>query len=280
MTAFAGAGLALLAAGGVLMIVAAALGVELPSVGRFGRDPSESSFDVRPGLVAVAVALGVVLVTQVVALGLLVAAAVVAVPLFRQAKIERAVVVDRTEALATWAESLRDHVRSHAGLRQAVVLSLSTVDEVIRPQVEGLAQDLASMSPEPAFARFSERIGDPVGDLLATALTVALGDSGASDLPKLLGQLASDARDEVTGIRQVAVKHDKTFTTVRTMMMVVAGTTSAMFLLQGSYMAQYATPEGQVVLVGVVAVVVVALWGLVRMARPVRPIRVLAGPSR
>ena len=281
MIPLAGAGVGLLTAAGVLLMIAAARGGELPTLSRGGvnRTGAGWSTDGRwpaAGLVGGAV---VGLVTQVVAAGLLTVAVVIAVPLFRQARVERAEVVDRTEALASWAESLRDQVRSFAGLRQAISMSVSTADESIRPDVELLARDLETEAPEAAFGRFAERVGDPVGDLLATALTVALGESGASDVPRLLGRLAGDARDEVTGIRQIAVKHEKTFSTVRSMVMVVVVITTVLFGWQGEFMGQYASVEGQVVLTFIVVVVIAGLWSLVRMARPVRPIRVLAGAT-
>lgn len=278
MIPLAGAGVGLLAAVGIVLVVAAVRGGELPALSRPTVGASGGRrFDGRWLAGGAVVGLVVGLVTQVVAAGLLATAVVVAVPLFRQARVERAVVVDRTEALASWAESLRDQVRSFAGLRQAIAMSVPTAGDAIRSDVALLAQDLETESPETAFGRFAERVGDPVGDLLATALTVALGESGASDIPKLLGRLASDARDEVTGIRQIAVKHEKTFSTVRSMVMVVAAITTVMFGWQGEFMAQYASVQGQVVLVFIVVVVIAGLVSLVRMARPVRPIRVLSG---
>ena len=278
MTVLAGAAVGLLAGLGVVVLAAAAAGYRLPTrLGAERRQPSsvDTTERLKTGAAALVAGLAGWLVTGLVAIGLLVAGAVVAVPLFRQADRERQLLVARTEALAGWAESLRDSVRSHAGLRQSVVVSINTVDEVIRVDVERLAADLDTESPEIALARFANRLSDPVGDLLATALTVALGESGARDIPSLLGQLAQDARDEVSGIRRVAVAHEKAFGTARAMAIVVAATAAGMFAVNGEYLRVYQTPAGQLVLILVAVVALLAVWGLVRMARPVRPLRVL-----
>ena len=278
MTAAAGAAVATLAAFGVVLLVAAALGHQLPSRRDRQRGaPVAGATTLRPKTAALAASAGVLvwLASGLVAVGLLAAGAVVVVPLFRQADRDRRLIVERTEALAAWAESLRDYVKSHAGLRQSVVASLSTVDGVIRPEVEALAADLDTESPDVALGRFADRLADPVGDLLATALAVALGESGARDIPGLLGQLAQDARDEVSGIRRVSVAHEKSFGTARAMAIVVVATAVGMFAVNGEYLRVYRTAAGQVVLLLVAGVALLAVFGLVRMARPVRPLRVL-----
>lgn len=279
MTALVGAIVGSLAAVGIVLIGAAVSGHQLPArTNSSQRKPTPAERSARARVVAAAMLAGIAgwLLSGLIAIGLLLAGGVVAVPLFRQADRERRLLVARTEALAGWAESLRDYVKSHAGLRQSVVASLNTVDDVIRPEVEALAADLDTESPDVALERFAARLADPVADLLATALTVALGESGARDIPGLLGQLAQDARDEVSGIRRVSVAHEKAFGTARAMAIVVVATAAGMFAVNGSYLRVYRTAPGQVVLLLVAAVALLAVWGLVRMSRPVRPLRVLA----
>jgi hypothetical protein len=279
MTVVVGAMIGLLAAVGLLLIGAAVTGHQLPARPRSSpRTRSSAAGTARSRAVAAAIVVGFAcwLLSGLIAIGLLLAGGVVAVPLFRQADRERRLLVARTEALAGCAESLRDYVKSHAGLRQSVVASLNTVDPVIRPEVEALAADLDTESPDVALERFAARLADPVGDLLATALSVALGESGARDIASLLGQLAQDARDEVSGIRRVSVAHEKAFGTARAMAIVVVATAAGMFAVNGAYLRVYRTASGQVVLLLVAGVALLAVWGLVRMARPVRPLRVLA----
>lgn len=279
MTPLFGAAVGLLGAFGLLLVAASILGHGLPRFGSGTRErtPADGpSADRTALLIGIVVAVFGWLVTGLVAIGLLLLGGAVALPLFGRARQDRALLVERTEALAAWAESLRDYVKSHAGLRQAVVASLPTVDEVIRPEVEGLAADLEQEAPAAALARFADRLADPVGDLLATALAVALGESGARDVPGLLGQLARDARDEVSGIRRISVAHEKAFGTARAMAIVVAVTALGMFAVNGDYLRVYRTGAGQVVLLVVAVVALLAVWGLVRMARPVQPLRVLS----
>lgn len=281
MNALLGATVGVLSAVGVMLIGAAVAGHQLPArTNPSHRRPTPAERQARARVAAVAIIAGVAgwLLTGLIAIGLLLAGGVVAVPLFRQADRERRLLLARTEALAGWAESLRDYVKSHAGLRQSVVASLHTVDEVIRPEVEALAADLDTESPDVALERFAARLADPVGDLLATALAVALGESGARDIPSLLGQLAQDARDEISGIRRVSVAHEKAFGTARAMAIVVVATAAGMFAVNGAYLQVYRTAAGQIVLLLVAAVALLAVWGLVRMSRPVRPLRVL-GPE-
>lgn len=282
MSSLIGAVVGVLAAFGVVLLMGAATGAGQPfrGAGRPGspavaRPPAHRRVEVRTIGAGLIVGLLGWLATGLMAVGVLIVGGFVAIPLFGRARAERALLVDRTEALASWAESLRDYVKSHAGLRQAVVDSLSSVDEVIRPEVDRLAADLEAEAPEAALRRFADDVADPVGDLLATALTVALGESGARDLPGLLGRLARDARDEVSGIRRVAVAHEKAFGTARAMAIVVVATAVGMFAVNGEYLRVYRTAAGQVVLLLVAGVALLAVWGLIRMARPVQPLRVL-----
>ncbi len=283
MTALFGAAVGLMASFGVVLVAAAVIGYGLPTIGSDAAGPErnrKSSLDRSALLVGVVGGLTGWLVTGLVAIGFLILGGAIALPLFRQARLERSRLVDRTEALAAWAESLRDYVKSHAGLRQAVVAGLPAVDEVIMPEVEALAQDLEQETPALALGRFADRLADPVGDLLATALTVALGESGARDVPGLLGQLAADAREEVSGVRRVSVAHEKAFGTARAMAVVVAATAVGMFVVNGDYLRVYRTGAGQIVLMIVAVVVLLAVRGLVRMARPVQPLRVLTAASQ
>ncbi len=282
MSSLVGSVVGALAACGIILLVGATTGAGHPfrGAGRRG-SPARSRRAARRRVEVRTIGAGLIVgllgwvATGLVAVGVLIVGGFLAIPLFGKARADRALLVDRTEALASWAETLRDYVKSHAGLRQAVVDSLSSVDEVIRPEVERLAVDLEAGVPEAALRRFADDVADPVGDLLATALTVALGESGARDLPGLLGQLARDARDEVSGIRRVAVAHEKAFGTARAMAIVVVATAVGMFAVNGDYLRVYRTAAGQVVLLLVAGVALLAVWGLIRMARPVQPLRVL-----
>ena len=281
MTALVAAVLGALAATGLVLIVAAILGAGLPAQRGTTRARRTGPALVDPRVLAAALIAGVVApaVTGTVAVGLVVAAVVIVVPLLRRAGLDRRAQLARTEALAGWAETLRDYMRSHAGLHQAVASSAEVVDPVIRGEVQALARDLERLETVEALRRVADRARDPVADLAIAALSVAAGDSGARDLPALLGALADDAREEVAGVRRAAVTHRRSFSAAQSMMWVVALVTVVMFSASGEYLRVYQTARGQIVLVAVAACAIGALAALVRLARPVQPLRVLAESS-
>ena len=79
----------------------------------------------------------------------------------------RANEVERIEAIATWAEMLRDQAAAGADLVQAVQVSAAHAPPPLAVQVARLAIRLRRFSPEEAFGEFSREVADPDLDIRA-----------------------------------------------------------------------------------------------------------------
>jgi Flp pilus assembly protein TadB len=176
--------------------------------------------------------------------------------------------VGRIEAIAGWAEMLRDTMAGSAGLEQAIIATAPLAPLPIRGEVAILAIRLEGERLGPALRAFADDVADPTCDLVAAALVLA-ADHQAQRLGELLGSLAAAARDQATMRLRVEAGRARTRTSVK----VIVGATSAMVLalalFNRGYLAPYDTATGQLVLILVGAVFAVAFMWLARMTRPV-----------
>ncbi|MDG4760346.1 type II secretion system F family protein [Micromonospora sp. WMMD710] len=211
---------------------------------------------------------------------LLAGAAVWALPRVLGPDREHTRAVARIEAVATWAELLRDTLSSAAGLEQAITATAPVTPQPIRAQVTALAQAVRGGARLPDALRvFAADLADPVADLMVRALTQAAGYHGGQ-LSQCLTSLAVTAR-ELAGIRmRVATTRAATRTAAR----VITGTSVAMvvglILLNRGFLAPYHSVNGQLVLLVVGGVFGGGFWWLARASRIPQPPRVLAEPGR
>jgi tight adherence protein B len=106
----------------------------------------------------------------------------------------------RAEAVASWAEMLRDNLGAAAGLEQAIIAAAQVPPAAIRDEVQTLALDIRSgKGLVAALARFRTSLNDPIGDLVVRALSQAAHRQG-SRLTDLLSELAELARKRA-GVR-------------------------------------------------------------------------------
>ena len=136
MTTLAGAIVGLLAGTGVWLAIAGWRGVALP-------DRSRRSIDVeglwwRAALVVVAF-LAAVVVTGWPAAGALAAASAGVAPMLAGVRSSRERLTRRSDAVAAWAEMLRDTIASHAGLQEAIAVTARVAPAPIRSEVQTLA---------------------------------------------------------------------------------------------------------------------------------------------
>lgn len=185
------------------------------------------------------------------------------------------------EAVAAWAEMLRDLMAGASGLHQAVAATVPIAPEPVREPVRRLAERLRAGHPaQDALRSFADEVDNPTADLVAAALSTA-ATRHATDLGVLLGTLAEAAREQAAMLVRVAASRAR----LRTSMRIIVGTTLgiAAFLLvfNGEYLAPFDGLLGQLVLGGIGAVWAVALLWLERMSRFTLGPRVLApAPSR
>jgi Flp pilus assembly protein TadB len=175
--------------------------------------------------------------------------------------------VARTEAIAAWAEMLRDNLSAAAGLEQAIIASSSVAPAPVREEVTDLAASIRTGTRLPAaLAAFRQALADPTGDLVVRALSQA-AHRQASKLADLLAELADLARRRTAVRLRVAAGRAR----VRTSARVVTATTLlfavALVALNRPYLAAYDTATGQLVLVLVGALFAAGFAGLTRLGR-------------
>jgi Flp pilus assembly protein TadB len=228
---------------------------------------------------AVIAGLGVGVVTGWPVGGLLAALAVWLLPgLVASGRAEAARTV-RIEAIAGWAEMLRDTLSGAAGLEQALLATAPIAPAPIRLEVTTLAAALQSGARlTDALDELADELADPTGDLVVTALQLA-ATRQARQLADLLGRLATAAHDHAALRLRTTAARAQSRTSVR----IIIGTTvfmaAGMVLLTHGYAAPYRTVAGQLVLLVIGGLFGGAYWWLGRMNRIPAPDRLLQ-PAR
>lgn len=273
MRTLAGALVGLLAASGVWVAVAGAVGVRCRE--RHRREPLEWHRWWWRGALVVAGFAGAWAVTGWVAAGAIAGAAAGVVPLLVGTRRRRDELLARSEAVAVWAEMLRDTISAHAGLREAIAVTARVAPAPIRTEVQALSVR-AEREPLPsALRRFSVEVADPVADLVVAALVIA-AQRQAQRLAELLSQIAAAAREQSAMRRRVETGRARTYASAKALVVITFGLAVALMVFSPTFMTPYDTATGQMVLMGIGALFAGALWALVVMGRPAMPPRLLA----
>jgi tight adherence protein B len=185
---------------------------------------------------------------------------------------------DRTEAIASWTEMLRDTMAAAAGLEQAIITTAPLAPEAIRPEIAALVTRLQRERLGPALAALGEDLADPTADLVVSALTLAASGE-AQELGELLASLASAARDSATMRIRVDATRARTRTSVRIITSVTVGMALLLIVLNRSYLTPFNSATGQIVLLAVFACFGGAFIWLASMAHYIAPERFLARPA-
>lgn len=188
----------------------------------------------------------------------------------------RAEEVERIDALASWIENLRDVLVAGDQPVGAITATVATCPEAIRPQVRRLAAGLGRQEPEVVFRRFADDLDDPLGDLVAAGLLIAVQRGARTGV--VLGSLAEQARRQADRRRLVEAERAPIRREV-TILTVVMGSLILVLLVLGrtDYLAAYDSPGGQTFLGIVLAVYALLLVRVQRLARFPRPGRFLTG---
>lgn len=255
---------ALLLTIGVSALVHALLTLERPSgQTRSWRPPSR-----LPLRMVLAVA-GLVLVTTATGwpvAGGWVAALGFATPSLLGVNRRRAREVERIEAVATWAEMLRDQAAAGADLVQAVQVSASHAPPSLAQPVARLAIRLRRQPPEDAFREFANEVADPTADLVASALTIAFTGQ-ARRVGEVLSTLATSAREQASMRMRIERDRARVRTVARGTGGVVIGWTVLVYVISGRFFATYASFTGQLILLLVGGLFAVGIMGLARLDR-------------
>ena len=251
---------------GVLLIVAGARGVH-PGATRDVRHLGALSIE-RLNL-RVALALGAALAVYTLTrwpVGALAAAIFGwAGPTLVGAHARRRREVERIEAVARWAEQLRDTMSAAAGLHEALGVTARVAPLAIRPEVQDLAVALRHEPLTVALRRFAARLDNPAGDQVAVALILAAERHGAR-LSDVLSRVAAASRAEVALRLRIEAQRARTYSQARLISGVIVGVVLTYVALNRAYLAPFGTPAGQLMLAVVCGLWFVSFWGLVRLA--------------
>lgn len=183
--------------------------------------------------------------------------------------------VARIEAIASWAESLRDTLAAAAGLEQALLATQPVAPEPIRSQVTALAVRIRQGERLPAALRaFAADLADPTGDLVVAALLLA-AQQQASDLGQLLGNLAETARAHAGMRMRIAAGRARVRTAVRIIIAATVALVLGLLVFSREFLQPYDSAAGQLVLAAVGGLFAGAFWLLQKIARFGEPQRFL-----
>jgi Flp pilus assembly protein TadB len=180
--------------------------------------------------------------------------------------------VERTDALASWIENLRDVLVAGDQPVGAINATVATCPAPIKPQVRRLAAGLGRQDPAIVLRRFADDLDDPLGDLVAAGLLIAV-QRGARTAA-VLSALADQARRQADRRRLVEAERAPVQREV-TLLTVIMGSLIVGLLVFGraEYLDAYDTPGGQLFLalvLGIYALLLVRVQQLAHLPRPSR----------
>jgi Flp pilus assembly protein TadB len=182
--------------------------------------------------------------------------------------------VERSDAIASWLEALRDSIRSGRSPEQSVQDNAAAAPLAIRGEAMVFAEALAAHVPlGEAATNFATACAHPTADLAAAA--VALTTRGAARLPDLFDQLAVAARQDAAMHRRIDAERRRTVTAERVILGTLAVFAGIMLAANRPYLTPYDTVTGQLILAAIAAAVAVGMGWIRRLARYDQPQRFL-----
>jgi tight adherence protein B len=184
--------------------------------------------------------------------------------------------VARTDALASWIENLRDVLLAGDQPIGAIAATVPSAPAVIRPAVRRLSAALGHQDPDTAFRRFADELDDPLGDLVAAGLLIAV-QRGARTVA-VLTSLAEQARTQADRRRIVDAERAPIQREVLLLTLIMGALVVGLLVFgRAEYLAPYSSPGGQLFLAIVLTIYAVLLLRVQRLARFPRPSRFLTG---
>lgn len=173
----------------------------------------------------------------------------------------------RTEAVAVWAEMLRDNLSAAAGLEQSIIVTAPFTPAAIHDEIADLAAALRLGTRLPvALTELRDRIDDPTGRLVVRALLQA-SQRQSRQLSELLSEMARRARDRANLRLRIAPGHAKIRTNARIIIAFTLTMAAGLVVLNRPFLQPYDSMAGQLVLVVVGLVFGAGFTGIARLAR-------------
>jgi len=262
---------------GLLLVGLGFRGVTPPSVARQRRTWRPQRW-LLTAAGAFAAAVAMLALTRWVVGAALAAVAVVALPKVLGATGGQKAAVERTEAIARWAEMLRDTMAGAAGLEEAIAVTAPVAPRPIAAEIGRLAVRLERWPLPDALRSLAQDLSDPAGDLLIAALTTA-ATRETREVGRLLGALATSTREVARMQERVSTSRAGIRSSVRMIVATVGLFVGGLVILGRVYLEPYATLAGQLWLLLVGGTFAAAFVLLRRMAVVRMPPRSFAVPA-
>lgn len=191
------------------------------------------------------------------------------------ARASRNDAVARIEAIAAWAEQLRDVMAAAAGIQEAIVATGPLAPAPIRHEVERLVERISARRERlrPALEQFADELAHPLGDMVVTSLLLAAERQGR--LGDLLSEVARSARRTATMRLRVEAARARTYVTTRLIVGITVLISAWLLVFRREYLEPFDSAGGQVMLVVIGGIFLGAAVLMRRMALPVEPARLL-----
>lgn len=168
--------------------------------------------------------------------------------------------VRKLSAIEQWTRGMSGVLTVGSGIEHALIASLGSTPEPIRPEVATLVARLSARWPTAqALRAFADDLDDATGDLVAATLILGAQRRGPG-LAAVLDDLAGTVAEEVRIRRSIEADRAKPRTTARWVTIITLGVMGVL-AANGTYIAPYRTGLGQLafaVLIG--AYVGCLLW--------------------
>ena len=166
--------------------------------------------------------------------------------------------IERTQAIATWAEMIRDNIAGAAGLEQALLSTADIAPLPIAREVKAFTNRLESRPVAEALVFLGGELDHPAADLVVVSLANASRMEGR-DLGPLLTRLAESIRGDVRMRLRVEVGRSRIRTSSKIVLTVTLLTVAMIYFTSRELLEVYDTAEGQIWLLAVFGLFIAAL---------------------
>jgi Flp pilus assembly protein TadB len=157
------------------------------------------------------------------------------------------------DAIATWADMIRDTMAGASGLEESLIQTAAVAPAAIRTQLQAFAHRLRHQPLETALDGLATDLNHSSADLIVAALAAA-ARLEARDLGGLLARLAEAIRGDVRMRTRIEIGRARIRTSARIAVATTTATVVFLYLFAGHLLEPYDTFGGQVWLLVVMAV--------------------------